>query len=211
MKTDDLIGMLAQGAGATEPAGDLRRIGLGAALALPVMVAAVAYGLGLVPVADWPISATVPKLAYGLTVALAAVWLLRQAGRPGARVAGPLALVAGVTVLVLAVGVYDIFRLPPEARGMQIMGKSWSACPVLILALSLPLQAGMLWSARLLAPTRLTLAGAAVGLAAGGVATAAYALHCSEGAPAFIAIWYSLGIVLSTLLGALIGPRVLRW
>ena len=68
MQTDDLIGMLAQGAGAVEPAGDGRRMGLGAALALPVMVAAVALTLGLVPMSDWPVSSTVPKLCYALVL-----------------------------------------------------------------------------------------------------------------------------------------------
>jgi hypothetical protein len=50
-----------------------------------------------------------------------------------------------------------------------------------------------------------------VGLVAGGVALMAYALHCDEAAPAFIAIWYSLGVLLATALGAVIGPQFLRW
>lgn len=211
MQTDDLIGMLAQGAGATEPAGDGRRMALATALSLPLMVLAVVLGLGLIPFAGWPASATVPKIVYGMAVALAAMWLLRVAGRPGSRVAGPLALIAGIGVLVLAAGLYNIISVPAEARAMQVMGKSWSVCPLLILALSLPLQGGMLWAARRLAPVRPGLAGLAAGLAAGGVATAAYALHCSESAPAFIAVWYSLGIVLSALLGWAVGGRILRW
>jgi hypothetical protein len=211
MKTDDLIGMLATGAGAAEPAGDGRRMALALVLSVPVMVLAVAQVLGLLPVSGWLASATIPKLAYGLTVALLAAWLLRQAGRPGAGTGLPVALLAVLAAAVLAAGTWDVVRLPPEARLMQITGKSWTVCPAMILALSLPLVAGFLWAARRLAPVRPGLAGTAAGLAAGGVGTAAYALHCDEGAMAFVALWYSLGMVASGLLGGLLGARLLRW
>jgi hypothetical protein len=211
MKTDDLVGMLSQGAGPAGPAGDGWRMAMAVAVSLPLMVLTVAFWLGLLPLAAWPGAATASKLFYGLVLALAAVWLLRQAGRPGARISAPLALLIGVAVLVGAAGLYDIARTPAEARGMLVMGKSWNVCPLFIVALSLPLQGGMLWAARRLAPVRLRLAGSAAGMAAGGVALMAYALHCSESTPAFIAIWYSLGVVLATAVGAVIGPRALRW
>ena len=38
-----------------------------------------------------------------------------------------------------------------------------------------------------------------------------YALSCTELSPAFVAIWYSLGIALAGALGAVLGPRILRW
>lgn len=210
MKTDDLIGMLSQGAGPAGPAGDGRRMAFAVALSFPVVVA-VAFVLGLLPLSDWATSSTGPKMVYAAAMACAGVVLLRRAGRPGAPVAGPLAAIAGMLVLVAAIGVYDILRLPPEARAMQMMGKSWSVCPLLILVLSLPLQIGMPWAARSLAPVRPGLAGAAAGLVAGGMGMAAYALHCDEPAAGFIAIWYSLGIALSVLLGWAIGSRALRW
>jgi hypothetical protein len=40
---------------------------------------------------------------------------------------------------------------------------------------------------------------------------AVYCLHCPETEPAFIATWYSLGALLTTAAGALLGPVVLRW
>ena len=62
-----------------------------------------------------------------------------------------------------------------------------------------------------LAPTRLTLAGALAGLFAGGMGAFVYAFHCPETAAPFVALWYSAGILLTTALGALLGPRLLRW
>jgi hypothetical protein len=62
-----------------------------------------------------------------------------------------------------------------------------------------------------MAPTRLRLAGAAAGLLAGGVAATVYGLHCQEMTAAFVVTWYSLGVAASVAVGALLGPRLLRW
>jgi hypothetical protein len=64
---------------------------------------------------------------------------------------------------------------------------------------------------RSLAPTRLRLAGTAAGLAAGAVGASVYQLHCPELAAPFLGTWYVLGILAPAALGALIGPRLLRW
>jgi hypothetical protein len=84
-------------------------------------------------------------------------------------------------------------------------------CPWSVFLLSLPALAATLALLRQRAPTRLRAAGAAAGLFAGALGAAGYALSCTEESAAFVAVWYTLGIVLSTALGALLGPRVLRW
>jgi hypothetical protein len=38
-----------------------------------------------------------------------------------------------------------------------------------------------------------------------------YALHCPELAAPFIAIWYVIGMAAPVVLGAALGPRLLRW
>ena len=80
-----------------------------------------------------------------------------------------------------------------------------------MLGLAAPLFLGLLWSFRRLAPTRLRAAGAAAGLSAGACAAAVYCLHCPEASAIFVLTWYSLGIALAGALGALLGPRLLRW
>jgi hypothetical protein len=62
-----------------------------------------------------------------------------------------------------------------------------------------------------LAPTRLRLAGAGVGLLAGAAGAFVYAFHCPELAAPFLGMWYLLGMAIPTALGALLGPRALRW
>ncbi|MFO1333443.1 MAG: NrsF family protein, partial [Rubrivivax sp.] len=54
-------------------------------------------------------------------------------------------------------------------------------------------------------------AGFAAGLLAGAIGALAYALACTEMAMSFVAAWYTLGILMVGALGALLGPRVLRW
>ena len=58
---------------------------------------------------------------------------------------------------------------------------------------------------------RLRAAGAAAGLGAGAWAATIYCLHCPEASALFVLTWYSLGILLATAIGALVGPRFLRW
>lgn len=51
----------------------------------------------------------------------------------------------------------------------------------------------------------------AAGLLAGSTATLAYCLHCPEMQVPFWGAWYLLGMLVPTLVGALAGPRLLRW
>ena len=62
-----------------------------------------------------------------------------------------------------------------------------------------------------LAPTRPAWAGACAGAMAGAAGAAVYALHCTELAAPFLAIWYVAGMALPGFVGALLGPRILKW
>ena len=80
-----------------------------------------------------------------------------------------------------------------------------------MLALSLPALAGMLWAVQGWRRPVCAYAGFASGLLAGSLGALGYALACPEVSPTFVAVWYTLGILLSGGLGAWLGPRVLRW
>jgi hypothetical protein len=38
-----------------------------------------------------------------------------------------------------------------------------------------------------------------------------YGLHCPELATPFLGVWYVIGVLIPTLVGMAIGPKVLRW
>src|SRR5438094_213013 len=68
-----------------------------------------------------------------------------------------------------------------------------------------------IFAVRRAAPTNLVRAGAVAGLIAGGISAMGYALHCTDDTLPFVAVWYGGTIVLCTLAGAALGPRLLRW
>lgn len=114
-------------------------------------------------------------------------------------------------VLLSIMAVLELLHTP-RALWVDIwLGHSWKVCAGMVLLLSLPILGGLLWALRRLAPTRLALAGGTAGLAAGAWAACLYCLHCPETSAVFVLTWYSLGIALATGLGALLGPRLLRW
>jgi len=61
------------------------------------------------------------------------------------------------------------------------------------------------------APTNLTLAGAIAGLVAGALGAAAVVVHQTGDSIPFIALWYGGPVALCALVGAILGPRLLRW
>jgi hypothetical protein len=211
MKTDDLIVMLARGEATTLPPQDGARLATGAALVLPLLVVLVATVEGLVPLSLWEQSATLWKIGYAAVLAGAATWLFRRAGRPGSGTALPLGAVGLVLAAALGIGLVDWLTVPPGMKAGKLLGQSAVLCPVAILCMSVPLLGAAVWAARALAPVRPGLAGAAAGMLAGGLAALSYGLACTEGALVFVAVWYTLGILLATALGAVAGRVLMRW
>lgn len=211
MKTDDLIEILARGAGPAPRAVAARRLAPIALAGLVLSAAVAVASLGAIPPEMFLTPAPWLKLLYAGALALAAGWLTARLSRPVARLAVPGRITVGIVGAMAAVGAASLAATPDGERLAALLGHSWRTCPWSVFALSLPALAGTLWAVRGLAPTRPQAAGLAAGLLAGSVGALGYALSCREVAPAFVAVWYSLGIALTALLGAWLGPRVLRW
>ena len=120
-------------------------------------------------------------------------------------------LLAAPVVGVWAVALFGIRQVPAAEVPGYVLGSTWSACALLIAMLSVPIFVCVLWVMRRLAVTRPTIAGGVAGLFSGAMAASVYGLHCPEVSPAFVGIWYVLGILIPTLTGLLIGRRVLSW
>ena len=151
------------------------------------------------------------KALYTLTLAGSGWLMTRRVARPGGRL-GRTPYITGAVFggLVLAGGA-QVALAEPATHAALLLGDSWSVCPLRIVVLSTPILVGLMLTMRTLAPTRRMLAGATAGLLAGGLGASLYGLHCPETSAAFVAVWYSLGIAVTALLGALAGPRLLRW
>ncbi|WP_375286074.1 DUF1109 domain-containing protein [Sphingomonas sp.] len=213
MNTDELILRLARDTRPV-PRGTVgRRLVLGIALGAVVSAILVLAWLG--PREDLGVAVRRAsywiKWGYTLSLSAAALAVTAQLARPDSGRLRGLWLTAIPVVLLAVVGLMELARTPRSDWLAMWLGQSWMVCPWLVLLFAIPIFGGLLWSFRKLAPTRLRAAGAAAGLTAGAFAASVYCLHCPEVSAIFVLTWYSLGILLATLLGSLLGPRLLRW
>ena len=213
MKTDDLIAMLANGVAPVDTNATRKRFQTavlwGVLGALVVMLSG--YGLRH----DLQLAAAMPmfwlKLAFPLAVAIPAGMLTLRLSRPGmglghAWVALPLPWLA-IATLAMA----TLMDAAPAQRLPLVMGKTWLTCAFNIAWVSAPVLVGMLWAVKGMAPTRPALAGGCAGLAAAATGAVVYALHCPEMDAPFLAVWYTLGMLIPAAVGALAGAKWLRW
>lgn len=211
MNTVAWVDMLARGAGAAPRFVAVRRIGLAACAGLLASVMLAILVLGPLPASAFASLSPWLKLGYTGMLAAAAVWLAARAGRPVPRVALPGFAVLAVVLVMVGVGASVMGSSAPGDRMHVLMGNTALQCPWLVLALSLPALGLSFWALRSLAPTQLRMAGFAAGVLAGALGAFGYSLACPEASAAFVAAWYTLGIALTGVLGATLGPRILRW
>lgn len=211
--TDILISRLAADLRPVSPHAVAQRLFVGMTLGATVSVVLLVFAFGLRPDLTEAMSTAVFWLKVIYTVALAALgcWLgdrlVRPAGEASYRIAW---LVPPIAIVALA-SARQLGQASSQEQHQLIFGASASLCPWYIVLFSLAPLAGLVWAVRGLAPTKLSLAGAAMGLAAGGTGACIYALHCTEAGAPFVGLWYSSGIAVVTVVGGLIGPRVLHW
>ena len=151
------------------------------------------------------------KFFYTLALAMTGYWATARLARPGAGMRLPAWGIALAAVLIAAIATAQWLATPPAQRMAAVMGHSARVCAWNIIILSSPILVGTFFSLRRLAPTRLALAGAVAGLAAGALGAWIYAFHCDESSAPFVAIFYTLGIGGISAAGALFGRQWLRW
>ncbi|HWS64379.1 MAG TPA: DUF1109 domain-containing protein [Steroidobacteraceae bacterium] len=213
MKTDDLVAMLSTN---VEPIG---RGLVGRTISIAVAAGAViALGFTLVALgirADLTTTRAAVflllKIAFALAVVGVAIRYLTRLARPGAeRGISPLSIVVPFAAITL-LGIISLGGAPSAHWNRMILGDEWLECLLSIPIIAIVPFAVTIFAVRRAAPTNLVRAGAVAGLIAGGVSAMAYALHCTDDSLPFVAVWYGGTIVLCTLAGAALGPRLLRW
>ncbi len=213
MKTDDLINLLASGPDVSAPKLPVRHFALLIALGMLASIVIMMTTLGLRP--NMAALAMLPqfwvKMAFVIALAGTGWITVVRLSKPGARTNILPLLIATPVVLIWLVAATTLMNAAPGERATLFWGDTWHYCSWLIAILSLPIFVSILKVMRSLAPTRLRLAGTGAGFAAGAVATLVYSFHCPEIEAPFIGFWYLIGILIPTAIGALIGPRVLRW
>ncbi len=211
MYTEQLIDLLARDAGPAPRAVVARRLA-------PVMLMGVLCSsvlalwiIGPLPPESFQTSAPWIKLVYAAALALAAGLLTSRLARPIGQLFTPRLLVWLAVGAMALLGAAALGLTPADERLDAVLGRTWLMCPWTLMAFSLPALAGILWAVRGLAPTKPRQAGWAGGLLAGALGAMGYALACPESSPTFVAIWYTLGMVMTAFIGRVLGPVVLRW
>ena len=213
MKTDELINMLGTN---LEPvkSGQLRdtliiALSVGAVAAFCLMLAM--FGLpGAPPAGEYP-GLKVLALAFTLGLVAAGASSLTKFARPGVSTGKLLVLIALLFFCVLSAGLVALAFAHPTAWGGMIFGPQWAACLICIPLLAALPFASLVWALRKGAPTNLTGTGALAGLVAGALGATVLAFHHSAGSIPFIAFWYGGPILICAVVGAILGPRLLRW
>jgi hypothetical protein len=213
MKTGDLIFQLAQDLRPVEPNAVSKRlnraliVGLAADTALLVVL----YGIH----SDMPerilTSMFWVRIAFPLAVIAAAMNLAARLARPGARLGLAWLASALPFAVMLLMAAFIVFATPPGYRLRLMLGTPWGMTTVNVVLLSLPSLVAVMHAMKGLAPTRLPLAGAGVGLLAGAQGLLVYSLYASEMSMPFWSLGHILAIAITAGIGAALAPLYLRW
>ncbi len=213
MKTDELIADLSETLAPVPRHAVLlhlaQGVGLGALVSFLIMWTSLGFRPDLSHAVDT--SAYWMKFFYTLSLALFAFWATERLARPSSKAGWPLFGVAFVILALTFLAGMQMMHTPADKRMPMLMGHSSHLCPWLIAMLSIPIFVGTFWSLRTLAPTRIVRAGAVAGFASGALGAWIYAFRCDETTAPFLLVFFTLGMAVVGLVGALIARRALRW
>jgi hypothetical protein len=211
MKTSTLIHLLATQAETVDRRAVTKSLTWPAAVGLAASAVLSVTIIGLLPGETFLLPVIWAKFVYGAALVVAFAALLARLYRPGADTSSLIKWPLLVMLLMFGAGAAYLAFTPGTLWADAIFGQTWLWCPWFVLGLSVPALVALLFSARAGAPTRLRATGFTAGVLAGSIGALGYSLACPEMSLAFVAVWYTAGILLSGLLGAVLGPRLLRW
>jgi hypothetical protein len=213
MRTDELVTHLSRGLTPVGRDGARRR--LRRTLIVGALIALAMLGLTLGFRSD--LSSAVlrgafwMKLGFILWVGLGAYLAVEQVAKPEGRIGWVWAVILLPVAACALAGAVQLANAQHDQRLAIWLGHSAAHAPFRILAFATPIYAALVIAFHRFAPTNYRKAGFVIGLLSGSAGGAVYSLFCREMAPAFLATWYVLGVLLTAVIGALIGPRFLRW
>jgi hypothetical protein len=151
------------------------------------------------------------RLVFTFSVIAIAATLLSRLARPGQRAGKLLTLTFLPFLVIVAAGAIAIGLEKPMTWGRMLFGMNWMTCLLCIPLFAVVPFVALVWFLRGGAPTNLKLTGAIAGLLAGALGATAYAFHCPDDSIPFIAFWYASMVGICSLIGAVLGPKLLRW
>lgn len=215
MTTDDLINALSRAPEPVKTHALTTRFGVAIMVGIVLGLIGIKLTLGFRP--DIGVAAPIVAMKAGLSALIAtfAGGLAMKMARPVAagsrqigRASAPIVILA---CALLAIGAVTLFSTHSGQRFEAFTGGGFPWCIVIIPLAGLPTAGMLMWAMKDAAPTRLALAGAGVGAVSGGIGAMVYAMFCPIDSVAFVTIWYVVGIAVASVMGALVGTKLLRW
>ena len=213
MNTDRLIDMLSTN---LEPVkgGQLWKalsgsVVIGLAAAFLVMLAC--FGIRSDLVAGNHSGALALKIIFALSLVGTGSAFLFKSMVPGQRHGRRLALIFLPFFAASAAAIAIVVRQPALASVGMIEGAAMVLCLFCIPFLAIIPFALLIWALRRGAPTDLRRSGAVAGLVAGAIGATVYSFSCPSDSWLFVFLGYAAAVGLCSILGAQLGPRLLRW
>jgi hypothetical protein len=210
MKTDDLI--LAMAADTMTQKSVLARFAV--AMPLAIGVALVAFVLFWGARSDiWAAlgSAAVLKTVVPLAVVALTGALAVALTRPGARYPYRAAALGLLVALLILTFIIALAQAGPRELVAALSTPLILTCLLSVPLLSLPVLVAVFWGLSAGAVLNPRLAGAAGGMMAGALGASVYSLYCDKDMVLFVLPAYSAAILSVSLIGAILGPRLLKW
>ena len=209
--TDDLIARLSADLKPVRRTA-MQRLLIGALLVSGVVaVLAMLMLLGMRP--DMEVATTTmaywTKFGYTLALALLGLAATLVLARPEGRTRWPWLAGLGLLAALLVLSIAQLARA--DDMMPLIMGSSILRALTYIPIFALPVLLAALLALRRMAPASPTLAGFAAGIMSGATGAWIYSFACDETGMMFLALWYTLGIVIVGGIGAILGRFLLRW
>ncbi|KAF1050397.1 MAG: putative anti-sigma-F factor NrsF [Burkholderia gladioli] len=151
------------------------------------------------------------KLAFPLAIAVAACLLVQRLGRPGARGVYRWWLLAAPFAAVWIGAASVLIAAAPDARLPMLLGQSWRSCPFISCCCRCRASSPCSGPCAGSPPPGQGWPAPCPGCWQARSRRSPTAAYCPEMSPAFWGVWYVAGLLLPAAIGALAGPRLLRW
>jgi len=213
MKTEQLIDLLSTNLDPVDTHKVVRSLWIATVAGLVLASLTCIVTLGIRPDLNNPevLGFLLVKTGFAAVVSILGWRLLLKHTRPGGENQSQMFLIGVPFVALLALAAVHLIFVPASDWVHLVAGERLLQCLLSIPIMAVVPFAVVILAVRNAAPTNLLRTGALTGLVAGGIGAMAYALHCPNDSVPFVAFWYGGTIVLCTLAGAALGPRLLRW
>lgn len=213
MDAEQLVARLSAETGTKSRFAPTRTILIGALAAFAIAV--VSSIILLSPRPDLAASAATPifliKIMFAMSVVFGAGIIVRDLSIPGRKPRWWLPLTAAPFFIIALMAIEQTVLGHPTGLEHDAKHASLIACLWQIGLLGLPAFVVISLIVRSMAPTNLVRTGVYVGLLSGAIGAVGYVFHCSDDYVAFVALGYTLAMLLMAGIGGLLGPRILRW